>query len=214
MFYSVFIVSEAIVRARSAKASMYRSLVIDSAEHLFATQGYEKTKIQDIAAASGLSLGTLYSFFAGKADIHEAVHDERLAELFRLTGHAMKSEASAAERLLAGNRVFVRWLTEHPDYLRIHLDAGGAWSSDPQQVGEGLVAAWHRGIDLMARVLEEAMRDGDVYQADPVITARLMAAIQQVFMSSWFDTGMEDSATSLVQQIERQLRRSLFRSGS
>jgi hypothetical protein len=105
-------------------------------------------------------------------------------------------------------------LTEHPDYLRIHLNAGGAWSSDPQQVGEGLVAAWHRGIDLMACVLEEAMRDGDVYQADPVVTARLMAAIQQVFISSWFDAGMEDSATSLVQQIEGQLRRSLFRSGS
>jgi hypothetical protein len=126
----------------------------------------------------------------------------------------MRSEASAAERLLAGNRVFVRWLTEHPDYLRIHLTAGGAWSSDPRQVGDGLVAAWHRGIDLMARVLEEAMRDGDVYQGDPVITARLMAAIQQVFISSWFDTGMEDSATSLTERIERQLRRSLFRSGS
>ncbi|HET6418498.1 MAG TPA: TetR/AcrR family transcriptional regulator, partial [Polyangiales bacterium] len=63
MFYSVLIVSEAIARARSAKASMYRSLVTASAEHLFATQGYEKTKIQDIAAASGLSLGTLYSVF-------------------------------------------------------------------------------------------------------------------------------------------------------
>lgn len=32
---------------------MYRALVVDSAEHLFANQGYERTGIQDIAAASG-----------------------------------------------------------------------------------------------------------------------------------------------------------------
>jgi len=193
---------------------MYRSLVLESAEHLFATQGYEGTKIQDIAAASGLSLGTLYSVFEGKSDIYEAVHDERLGELFVLTGRAMKSEASAAKRLMVGNRVFVQWLTEHPDYLRIHLNSGGAWSSNPQRVGEGLVAAWHRGIDLMARVLEEAMRDGEVHEGDPILAARLMTSIQQVFISCWVDAGMEDSATNLARRIEEQIRRSLFRNRS
>jgi len=214
VFYVSVNVSEAIARARSAKTSMYRSLVLESAEYLFATHGYDRTKIQDIAAASGVSLGTLYSVFDGKADIYEAVHDERLGELFVLTGRAMKSEASAAERLMVGNRVFVQWLTEHPNYLRIHLNGGGAWSSDPRRVGEGLVAAWHRGIDLMARVLEEAMRDGDAYEADPIIAARLMASIQQVFISAWVDAGMEDSATNLARRIEGQIRRSLFRNGS
>ena len=206
--------SEAAARARIAKTSMYRSLVLGSAEHLFATHGYERTKIQDIAATSGLSLGTLYSVFDGKSDIYEAVHDERLGQLFVLTGRAMKSEATASERLLQGNRVFVHWLTEHPDYLRIHLNSGGAWSSNPQQVGEGLVDAWHRGIDLMAHVIEEAMRDGDVRDGDAVIAARLMTAIQQVFISVWVEAGMKDDAASLVQRIEEQLRRSLFRSTS
>lgn len=206
--------SEAIARARSAKTSMYRSLVVDSAERLFASDGYERTKIQDIAAASGVSLGTLYSVFDGKSHVYEAVHEERLGELFALTGRAMRSEASAAERLMLGNRVFVQWLAEHPNYLRIHLNSGAAWSSNPKRVGEGLVAAWHRGIDLMARVLQEAMCDGEVYQSDPVLAARLMAAIQQVFISSWVDEGMKDSPTILTQRIEGQVRRSLFRNRS
>lgn len=168
--------------------------------------------MQDIAAASGLSLGTLYSVFEGKSDIYEAVHDERLGQLFVLIGHAMKSEAPPSERLMQGNRVFVRWLTEHPDYLRIHLNSGGAWSSNPQEVGEGLVDAWHRGIDLMARVIREAMLAGDLCEGDPIIMARLMAAIQQVFMSAWVESGMREDATCLSERIERQLRRSLFRS--
>ena len=113
--------SEAAARARSAKTSMYRTLVVDAAERLFATQGYERTKIQEIAGASGLSLGTLYSVFEGKADILEAIHDDRLGELFALASDAMTSPDRAASRLMQGNRIFIRWLTEHPDFLRIHL---------------------------------------------------------------------------------------------
>ncbi len=191
---------------------MYRSLVIESAEHLFATHGYEGTKIQDIAAASGLSLGTLYAVFEGKSDIYEAVHDERLRQLFVLTRRAMQSDASAAVRLMQGNRVFVEWLTQHPDYLRIHLNSGVAWSSNPQRVGEGLVHAWHRGIELMARVIEEAMGDGQMHAGDPVIAARLMTATQQVFISAWVESGMTDDSTSLAERIEQHIQRSFFRS--
>lgn len=204
--------SEAVAKVRNAKASMYRTLVVEAAERLFAGRGYEGTKIQDVASASGLSLGTLYSVFDGKADIYEAVHDERLRRLFTLTGRAMRSEASAAERLLQGNRVFVLWLTEHPDYLRIHLNSGVAWSSNPREAGEGLIHAWRRGIDLMARVIEEAMRDGDLLAGDPIIAARLMAATQQVYISAWVESGTDEDASVLVEQIETQLQRSLFRS--
>jgi AcrR family transcriptional regulator len=205
-------VSEAIAKARNAKTSMYRTLVIGAAERLFAIRGYEQSKIQDIASASGLSLGTLYSVFDGKADIYDAVHDERLNDLFLLTGRAMKSEARAADRLIDGNRIFVHWLTGHPDYLRIHLNAGVAWSSNPREAGEGLVHAWHRGINLMARVVEDAMHDGDIWPGDPVTTARLMTAIQQVHVSAWVEAGMEQDPECLAERIEEQLRRSLFRS--
>jgi AcrR family transcriptional regulator len=45
--------SQAAGEARNAKASTYRSLIVDAAEGLFAERGYERTKIQDIAAIFG-----------------------------------------------------------------------------------------------------------------------------------------------------------------
>ena len=204
--------SQATAKARNAKTSMYRSLIIDAAEHLFASRGYEGTKIQDIASESGISLGTLYSVFDGKSDIYQAVQDERLGRLFLLAGRTMASDDKAPERLMQGNRVFIRWLTEHPDFLRIHLDNSGAWASNPQEVGEGLVNAWRRGIDLIALVIDEAMREGDAFQGDPVIAARTMVAIQQVHMSAWVEAGMQSEADDLADRIEEQLRRTLFRS--
>lgn len=202
--------SEATARARSAKTSMYRSLVIGAAERLFATRGYERTKIQEIATASGLSLGTLYSVFGGKADILDAIHDERLGELFELARGAMATEDSAAARLIRGNRVFIRWLTSHPDFLRIHLGTS-AWAFNPREVSEGQVNAWRRGIELIASVIREAMREGDVHEGDPALAARLLVSMQQVFMSAWVESGMSEDSRSLSDRIEEQIRRSLFR---
>ncbi len=193
---------------------MYRGLIVDAAERLFAGQGYEQTKIQEVAAASGLSLGTLYSVFDGKADILRAVHDERLAQLFALTGDALDNADDAAARLMVGNAVFLRWLTEHPDYLRLHLRTSGAWATNPQNAADGLVDAWRRGIDLIARVIEEAISDGDLYPGDPVRLARLMVAVQQVSISAWAESGMNGDAAALVADAECHLRRLLFRSSS
>jgi len=203
--------SQATAKARSAKTTMYRSLIIDAAERLFASRGYEGTKIQDIAAESGLSLGTLYSVFEGKSDILDAVHDERLGQLFQLAGSALATNDKAATRLMQGNRVFIRWLTEHPEYLCIHLHNSGAWASNPQEVGEELVSAWQRGIALIARVIEEAMRDRVIFEGDPVILARLMVAIQQVLISAWVESGMKSDADDLADRVELQLERTLFR---
>ena len=203
--------SEAAARARSAKASMYRTLVVDAAERLFARRGYERTKIQDVAADSGLSLGTLYSVFDGKADILEAIHDERLGELFLIAGQAMASDERAAERLLRGNRLFIRWLTEHPDFLRIHL-GNSAWASNPREVSEGQVKAWRQGIELIATVLRRAMDEGDALEGDPILAARLMVAMQQVFMSAWVESGMKEDPEALSDRIDAQIRRSLLRS--
>lgn len=203
--------SEAVARARSAKASMYRGLVVDAAEHMFATRGYERTKIQDIASSSGLSLGTLYSVFDGKADILEAIHDERLGELFVLVGQTMASDEPAAARLIHGNRIFIRWLTQHPDFLRIHL-GNSAWASNPKGASDGRVDAWRRGIALVAAVIEQAMHEGDAIEGDPTLCARLMVAMQQVFMSAWVESGMNEDPDDLADRIEEQIRRSLFRS--
>ncbi|UCH28319.1 MAG: TetR/AcrR family transcriptional regulator [Myxococcales bacterium] len=202
--------SQAAEKARNAKASMYRSLIVDAAEKLFAERGYEHTKIQDIAAESGLSLGTLYSVFGGKGAVYDAVQSDRLSAVFALAGEAMASGDSAADRLLKGNRSFIRWLTEHPDFLRIHLE-GSTWATNPGEVGEDLVDAWRRGIELIASVCEEAIQQGDMYEGDPDISARLMVATQQVFMSAWVDSGMKEGPDSLADRIEQQLERALMR---
>jgi AcrR family transcriptional regulator len=60
--------------ARRAREGLYRRLILEAAERSFAEKGFDAARIEEIAAESGLSLGTLYSVFAGKPDVMRAVH--------------------------------------------------------------------------------------------------------------------------------------------
>lgn len=47
--------------------------ILQTAEHLFTTQGYNKTTIEHILQAVGIAKGTLYYYYQSKADILEAI---------------------------------------------------------------------------------------------------------------------------------------------
>ena len=62
-------------KVRAAKEALYRDLVLEAAEEVFAQKGYDDSKMDEIAHESGLSVQTVYSVFAGKADIFRAIHE-------------------------------------------------------------------------------------------------------------------------------------------
>lgn len=55
--------------------------ILDTAESLFAAQGYAATSVRDIAAAAGLTAASLYNHFPSKEAIYRAVLARGLAPL-------------------------------------------------------------------------------------------------------------------------------------
>ncbi len=51
------------------KADLRRATLIEAAGRLFVKKGYEATTMDEIAAAAGFAKGTLYHYFANKADL-------------------------------------------------------------------------------------------------------------------------------------------------
>jgi TetR/AcrR family transcriptional regulator, acrAB operon repressor len=50
-----------------------RELLLDAAEHLFASNGVAKTSLADVAAAAGFTRGALYWHFSGKGELLDAL---------------------------------------------------------------------------------------------------------------------------------------------
>lgn len=198
-------------RTQQAKRALYRELIREAAERVFAEQGFESAKIQDVADEAGVALGTLYKCFSGKAEILRAIHEHRSRELLARCEAAAGGEASPLRALLAYVGGYLEYLLAHPDYLRMHLDEASAWGFGAR-FGSGVQNdAWQTAHDAEVALLREGARAGVFLERDPSLLVRMAAAIQQVQLAGWIeaDGGIEPDA--LMARMREDLVRTVCR---
>jgi len=196
---------------KDKKRELYREAVLDAAERVFGEEGYEATKVQRIAAESGLSLTTLYSVFESKWEIYRAVHRRRLNEVMELAQGVVAQEASPLETLIAGTRMQLRFFMDRRDYTKMQLKEVTAWSTiellrSPEQV-EGL----GMGLAQFASLFRQGIEAGDFVDEDPELMARMVIACQQVRLAMWMDGDCKDDPERVVDASLRHLLRSYCR---
>ena len=91
-----------------AKDELMIREILSAAKNLFAHHGLKKTTMEDIANAMGKGKSTLYYYFPGKTEIFEAVVEEELKNLLRLTRQAINLASSAKDKLKAYSRTRAR----------------------------------------------------------------------------------------------------------
>ncbi len=196
-------------RARQARSQLYRQLILEAAERTFASQGVEETRMEAIAAESGLSLGTLYSVFPGKADLVRAIHETRLREMLQQAVDLGRERDDPLELLLRGVRSYVGYFVAHPDYLRMHLREGYSWGLNEAAAPAGeRAAAWSEGVAILTGLFRRGIESGVFHAGDPEVCARLMIAMQQVQLAVWVEDGMRRERGELIAEVEAQVRRS------
>lgn len=85
----------------TARAEATHAAIVDTAERLFRSFGYQKTTVADIARALRMSSANIYRFFPSKSAINEAICARVLAELDAVAWNAARREAPASDRLRA-----------------------------------------------------------------------------------------------------------------
>lgn len=197
---------------KDRKRELYREAVLDAAERVFGDEGYEATKVQRIAAESGVSLTTLYSVFESKWEIYRAVNRRRLDEVMHLAQGILDDDASALETLIAGNRMQLEFFMNRRDYTKMQLKEVTAWSTiellrSPEQV-EGLGV----GLQYFASLFRRGMEEGDFVEDDPELVARMVIACQQVRLAMWMETGCKEDPEQVIEASLRHLLRSYCKS--
>ncbi len=82
------------------EAAERRNEILDVAERLFCTNGYDNTSTNDILTEIGIARGTLYYHFKSKEDILDAMIDRILDETIRKAGAiALDASVPVLERL-------------------------------------------------------------------------------------------------------------------
>jgi AcrR family transcriptional regulator len=193
-------------RLETARERMYRDLVFESAEHVFAAKGFDDATMQEIASEAGISLKTLYATFPGKNELYQAIQERRGHEIVEATGRAYSEGGSADEKLNGGVRAYVDYMLEHADFLRIHLREGKAWGLRPS---DAVAEDWQVGVGNFASIVREGIASGDFYDGDADLLAMSGVAIMQVYMARIAETAGDIEAGALAEEILLPLRRLL-----
>lgn len=155
---------------------MYRSLVLETAERVFAERGYHASKMQEVAAEAGISLNTLYATFPSKRELFEELHESRGHGFLEAIEPALRAPLAAAAALREAVRAYVSWLAEHEAYFRVDLREGRSWAIGDVEASSTFQAGIELWTDLMARGIEE----GQFYDDDPEVMASTVFGVMQI----------------------------------
>ena len=111
-------------RRRLSRAER-REVIEAAAARLFATQGFEATRLEDIAAEAGVTKQLLYQHFSGKTELYLALLERHQRDL-RGFADAMPATGSLEERLRAVAEIWVDYVEAHSHAWRmLFRDSGG-----------------------------------------------------------------------------------------
>ncbi|MCB1689230.1 MAG: helix-turn-helix transcriptional regulator [Halioglobus sp.] len=112
--------------------------VLDVAEDLFATQGYDGTSLRQIAAQAGIREPGLYNHFAGKQALYEAVLFRALNPMAEALADHM-DKASNLREYTDLPAIMTDLLLEHPKMASLFQRA---LQGDSKSVGNQLMNSW------------------------------------------------------------------------
>jgi AcrR family transcriptional regulator len=163
-----------------------RTLIVEAAGQLFGERGYDGTRIDEIAAAAGVTKPIVYRHFGSKRDLYLSLLDRHRDDLAGFVA-SMPTEGSKEERLRS---VLATWL----DYVEVR---SYAWKMLFRDAGGGPeIAARRREVHAEARaVLVELIRS---LTATPVPPRELepLAELMSMGMAALVLWWIEDAAVS------------------
>jgi AcrR family transcriptional regulator len=142
-------------QARIPKAERTRRQILQAAEHRFASSGFEKTRLEDVAEDIGMVGSAILYHFADKRELYRAVLDDLGEDLLSAVDESISGAGPAGERLEALVRAAVRVVASRPAFASISLREAVSDDPDFQQRTTPLLI---KIIDLF----EEGSRTGDV----------------------------------------------------
>jgi len=195
--------------ARAARNGVYRQHILEAAERVFAERGYEAAKVVEIAYDCGLSMGTIYAIFPGKAELYGALLEERGQELLRLARGVAARDLAPREALIALIDVYIDYFVGHPAFLRMHLRSGASWALGPAVGTPTQVGYWEDIHGLQADIFRRGVAAGEFVDEDPSYLAKMFSAMDQVLLAEWVAGGMQADRDALVRRLRDVVERAL-----
>jgi AcrR family transcriptional regulator len=173
-------------------APLRREAILAAAEEVFARRGYHGAALEDIAQTAGISKALIYEHFASKRELHTALIDAYVEEIFQRLQASAATGPPGEERLRGGIDAFLSFVEEHREAWRaLFRDA-----ADPE-VGDVIERVQAQATAVIAALIAadpDAPRESE--QAIEMHAALLSGAVQS--LANWWHDHQDVPRARLV----------------
>lgn len=177
--------------------------ILDAALTVFVTKGFAATKLDDVAAAAGISKGLLYRYFDNKAELFKEVIRQTLVTTIRDVGDRTRASdnARAALDIFLEQMIAVASDPRRSAIPKLVISESGNF---PELAVFYLAEVIGPGLKQLTGLVRRGIESGEFRPVDPDLAARSIIA-PLLLMVIWrhtfarYDSGRFDPA-ALVQQ--------------
>jgi len=183
---------------RAGAREQRRLRILAAAEELFASQGFTKTRVEEIARRAGVSKGLVYDHYDSKDELLRAVWADQVEGWMRETQQRVKyTEGAAADAIGEVLAVSVRYAEQNPLLARILSQDPGSLIPDER---DGVAAFGRHYREVLEPVLARGVKTGelrpglDVPHTAEVVWLMHFTLIREIFVrpaSGWRADGEE-----------------------
>ena len=145
---------------RNDQKQATREKVLEAARDLFNDTGYDETTIRAIAERAGVSVGSVFTTFASKAEVLSHVMDSRLGDLYAEFDRVVPFlRGSTADRLCSIFAIHYEFETRRVKLFLAHIAASYSPSQEP---GITPFGRNERLVQMLLDTLRGGVERGDV----------------------------------------------------
>lgn len=157
---------------------------MEAAAGLLATKGYEATSLDEVAAAAGITKGTVYYHFDSKEDLYWAVVAPNVARTIRRAEEVVARSASPREAIVEIVMLLARGAREHNEKYMYYQEMLPLNDEMRKAIREQ-----ERSYEtLVANVIRDGQQAGQMMPGDPLILALILIGAA-ARTARWYDPG-------------------------
>lgn len=162
--------------ARNKYPERTKEKILDVSFRLFAEKGYDKTSIQDIVNALGMSKGAIYHHFASKEEILEAIGERSF--LSRQSDVITDPNMNGLEKL----KVYIR--NEFSNYEKQAIDRFAKnIIRIPQFTSMLLENTLTKNALMFEELMNEGIQDGSIQVTNPKLVSELFMLMSNIWVN-------------------------------
>jgi len=183
-----------------ATADDKRQQILAAAVRVFAAQGYEASRVGDVAREAGVAYGLVYHYFGSKDAVLEAVFREQWGRLLAAVALAEETGETAPEQLELVVKIVLRAWRDDPDLVRLlvrEITRSPHIQDELDEIGQAFAS--------LERIVSRGQEEGTLRRdVDARIAAFMLYGAMEEVLTGWVLGQLPDDADG-VAAAEREL---------